>query len=263
VRASGWLAEQLALDAGGLAGRYDEVSHFLDQATTGWLHPDQGGWEEVPYRLRGLTALAGVTGDAGLRAKAASWVDGILGTAQPDGFFGYQGTFGASAFNQSWGSVRALTDTIHRYGANYVDNIPRCTTSPAPTRSSWTTTRRRGAVPERLRDAGVPARHRPVPVLPAPVSGTAVDAFNAVTFTPVTTTGPRVVARLRDGLSGGILQWTVAAAQAVVRPDTWYRLHNSNSGKVHGVAGMSTVDGAGVAQFADNGTADHLWRPLG
>jgi hypothetical protein len=101
------------------------------------------------------------------------------------------------------------------------------------------------------------------PVSGASGYGTAVDAFNAVTFTPVTATGLRVVARLRDGLSGGILQWTVAAAQAVVRPDTWYRLQNSNSGKVLGVAGMSTVDGAGVVQFADNGTADHLWRPLG
>jgi hypothetical protein len=33
-----------------------------------------------------------------------------------------------------------------------------------------------------------------------------------------------------------------------------------HSGKVLGVAGMSTADSAQVVQFADNGTADHLWR---
>lgn len=190
VRASGWLAQQLALETTGIAGSYDQASHFLDTATTGWLHPAQTGWEEVPYWLRGLTALAGVTGDSGLRAKAASWVDGILATGQSDGFFGpaalrtslgggpdfwpympllqalcsyqewsrdsrivpfltrflgYQNTFGAPAFDQSWGATRwatdlasvhwlfartgdgmllSLADRIHAYSANYVDNLP-------------------------------------------------------------------------------------------------------------------------------------------
>jgi hypothetical protein len=190
VRASGWLAQQLALDTTGIAGRYDQVSHFLNTGTTGWINPGQPGWEEVPYWLRGLTSLAGVTGDAGLRAKVSSWVDGIVGTTAPDGFFGptslrtslgggpdfwpfmpllqalrsyqeysgdgrivpmltnffhHQNGFGASAFNQSWASVRwatnldsvywlfartgdstllALADKIHQYGANYVNNLP-------------------------------------------------------------------------------------------------------------------------------------------
>jgi hypothetical protein len=190
VTGSGWLAQQLALEADGIAGRYDEVSHFLDTSTTGWIHPSQVGWEEVPYWIRGLTSLAGVTGDAGLRAKVKTWMDGVLATGQSDGFFGptslrtslgggpdfwpfmpmlqamctyqeysgdsrivpfltkffgYQNTFGASAFNQSWGAVRwattlhslhwlfartgnsmllGLADKIHQYGANYVNNLP-------------------------------------------------------------------------------------------------------------------------------------------
>lgn len=190
VRASGWLAQQLALETTGIAGAYDQVSHFLDTSTTGWLDPSQTGWEEVPYWLRGLTALAGVTGDPGLRGKATSWIDGILATGQGDGFFGpsalrtslgggpdfwpympmlqalctyqewsgdsrvvpfmtaflgYENTFGASAFNQSWGATRwattlasvhwlfartgngmllQLADKIHAYSADYVDNLP-------------------------------------------------------------------------------------------------------------------------------------------
>ena len=47
-----------------------------------------------------------------------------------------------------------------------------------------------------------------------------------------------------------------------VAPNTgaWMRIRNSNSGKVLGVANMSTADSANVVQFDDNGTADHLWQ---
>jgi len=42
-------------------------------------------------------------------------------------------------------------------------------------------------------------------------------------------------------------------------PDGSFRIANVNSGKVLGVAGMSTADSASVVQFADTGTADHNW----
>ncbi|MBV1853735.1 beta-L-arabinofuranosidase domain-containing protein [Catellatospora tritici] len=190
IRATGWLSQQLSLDASGIAGNYDQVSHFLVYADSGWVNPAKGGWEELPYWLRGLTALAAVTGDAALRSKVSTWVNGIVATVQPDGFFGptalrtslgggpdfwpfmpllqalrtyqeysgdtrivpmltkflqYQNQFGASAFNQSWGSVRwatnldtvfwlfartgqsfllSLADKIHQYSKNYVNNLP-------------------------------------------------------------------------------------------------------------------------------------------
>lgn len=190
IRAAGWLAQQLSLDSTGIAGNYDQVSHFLVYADCGWVNPSKNGWEELPYWLRGLAALAAVTGDAGLRSKVSTWVNGIVATAAPDGFFGpaslrtslgggpdfwpfmpllqalrtyqeysgdarivplltrflqYQNAFGASAFNQSWGSVRwatnldtvywlfartgdgfllALADKIHQYSKNYVNNLP-------------------------------------------------------------------------------------------------------------------------------------------
>ncbi len=38
-----------------------------------------------------------------------------------------------------------------------------------------------------------------------------------------------------------------------------FRIINQNSGMVLGVSGMSTADSANVVQFADTGTADHLW----
>ncbi|WNO70675.1 RICIN domain-containing protein [Streptomyces sp. AM8-1-1] len=88
IRARGWLAEQLRLQLNGLAGRLDERSHFLDFDTSGWVHPERGGWEEVPYWLRGYVPLAVATGDRAALAKARRWIDAVLATQQSDGFFG-------------------------------------------------------------------------------------------------------------------------------------------------------------------------------
>ncbi|MFE6933944.1 RICIN domain-containing protein [Streptomyces sp. NPDC057699] len=88
VTAKGWLAGQLQLQLDGLCGRYEEFSHFLDFEATGWVRPDRGGWEEVPYWLRGYTDLAIVTGDAKALASARRWIDAVLTTQQSDGFFG-------------------------------------------------------------------------------------------------------------------------------------------------------------------------------
>jgi hypothetical protein len=88
VRPSGWLATQLDHQLHGLNGRLPEASHFLDYATSGWIHPANGGWEEVPYWLRGFIDLGYVTGDGTAQATARRWVDGVLATQAADGFFG-------------------------------------------------------------------------------------------------------------------------------------------------------------------------------
>jgi hypothetical protein len=54
-----------------------------------------------------------------------------------------------------------------------------------------------------------------------------------------------------------VLEWHV---EGVTAPLAWRRIQNSNSPKVLGVAGMSTVNSANVVQYDDNGTSDHLWR---
>ncbi|MHA4816027.1 RICIN domain-containing protein [Streptomyces aculeolatus] len=88
VTPRGWLAGQLGTLLGGLFGRYDRISHFLDFDASGWVHPDRAGWEEVTYWLRGYVSLAALTGDAEAQATARRWIDAILATGQPDGFFG-------------------------------------------------------------------------------------------------------------------------------------------------------------------------------
>ena len=88
VTARGWLAGQLRRQLDGLCGHYPEISHFLDMNTSGWIHPANQGWEEVTYWLRGYVDLAIVTGDPAALDTSRRWLDGILATEQPDGFFG-------------------------------------------------------------------------------------------------------------------------------------------------------------------------------
>lgn len=54
---------------------------------------------------------------------------------------------------------------------------------------------------------------KPVEVEGAGTFGTARDAFNTVTFSPVTTTGLRVEAQLQPEVSGGILEWKTNASK--------------------------------------------------
>ncbi|WP_106536754.1 beta-L-arabinofuranosidase domain-containing protein [Haloactinopolyspora alba] len=88
VRPRGWLRQQLDLQVNGLCGRYDEISDFLVYETNGWVDPDKWAWEELPYWLRGLGDLGYVTGDEATLAKADRWIQGILATQAPDGWFG-------------------------------------------------------------------------------------------------------------------------------------------------------------------------------
>ncbi|MER6678510.1 RICIN domain-containing protein [Streptomyces sp. NPDC000983] len=88
VTARGWLAGQLRLLLTGLFGRYEQRSHFLDFAGTGWVNPDRTGWEEVTYWLRGYIPLAVATRDSAALANARRWVDAILATQAGDGYFG-------------------------------------------------------------------------------------------------------------------------------------------------------------------------------
>ena len=78
VTAGGWLATQLGYQLNGLIRpvrpRSRTSSQFDD---TGWVHPDLGGWEEVPVlAASGFSSLAIVTGDTRVQTETARWING-------------------------------------------------------------------------------------------------------------------------------------------------------------------------------------------
>ena len=74
------------LQAEGLTGRLDEFWPSL--ATSAWKGGDGECWERGPYYLDGLVPLAYLLDDPRLIAKAKVWIDHILASGRPDGWFG-------------------------------------------------------------------------------------------------------------------------------------------------------------------------------
>jgi hypothetical protein len=87
VRASGWLANQLRLQAEGMTGHAEEVIPELGPDSA-WRGGDGENWEKGPYYFRGLVSLALLHDDPALLAKAQSWVEAILAGQQQNGQIG-------------------------------------------------------------------------------------------------------------------------------------------------------------------------------
>jgi hypothetical protein len=74
----------------------------------------------------------------------------------------------------------------------------------------------------------------------------------------VVSSGAQVAFRNRPVVGGVFgLMLTPAESQTI-----WYKIENKGSGLLLAVSGASLADGADVTQWADNGTADHLWTLL-
>ncbi len=91
VRAHGWLQTQLTLMTRGFTGRLSEVSRFCKFDGNAWTNPrgeGQFGWEEVPYWLKGFVDLGYLTGDERVLSESRRWIDAVLATQAPNGYFG-------------------------------------------------------------------------------------------------------------------------------------------------------------------------------
>lgn len=91
VRAEGWLQRQLELMTEGFSGRLPEVSQFCKFDGNAWTHPKgegQFGWEEVPYWLKGFVDLGFLTGNKRILAESRRWLEAVMSTQAPSGYFG-------------------------------------------------------------------------------------------------------------------------------------------------------------------------------
>lgn len=87
LEVNGWLKEQLVVQKSGLTGHLEEIWPDVGE-NSGWLGGDGESWERGPYYLDGLVPLAYLLADADLKAKAKRWIEAILASQQPSGFFG-------------------------------------------------------------------------------------------------------------------------------------------------------------------------------
>ncbi len=86
VQAEGWLRDQLEIQAAGLSGHLDEF--WEDLVSSGWKGKGGESWERGPYYLDGLVPLAYILNDNRLKLKVGEWMDFILNSSEPGGWFG-------------------------------------------------------------------------------------------------------------------------------------------------------------------------------
>lgn len=86
VKPMGWLKDQLRIQAEGATGHLDEFWPSLLESA--WRSKDGEAWERGPYYLDGLVPLAFLLDDERLIAKLEPWMDFILNSSHPNGWFG-------------------------------------------------------------------------------------------------------------------------------------------------------------------------------
>ena len=84
IKPTGWLRQQLEIQAEGLSGNLDKV--WPDVRDSAWIGGDREGWERVPYWLDGFIPLAYLLEDDDMIARAKRYVDAILQQQCEDGW---------------------------------------------------------------------------------------------------------------------------------------------------------------------------------
>lgn len=84
VKPTGWLKEQLTIQANGLGGHLDEI--WPDVRDSKWIGGNREGWERVPYWLDGFIPLAYMLDDENLKLRAKKYMDAIINRQEEDGW---------------------------------------------------------------------------------------------------------------------------------------------------------------------------------
>jgi len=94
IAPKGWLRHQLELEAQGMTGHLEEISKWCKFDGNAWADPrglGDSGWEELPYWLKGYGDLGYVLKDDAIIRNARRWIDAVLSSQEPDGWFGPRG----------------------------------------------------------------------------------------------------------------------------------------------------------------------------
>lgn len=120
IRPKGWLKEMLVRQKNGASGRMDELYPEVMGPRNGWLGGDGDQWERGPYWIDGLLPLAYILDDKGLKKKVQPWIEWVLASQHPDGYFGpdkdYQPEDGLQRDNSAdWWPRMVLLKILQQY----------------------------------------------------------------------------------------------------------------------------------------------------
>lgn len=88
IRPAGWLRTQMQTMLDGMTGHLDEIYAKVVGDNNAWLGGEGDAWERGPYWIDGALPMAYIMGDEALKAKCGKWVEAILASQKPDGYFG-------------------------------------------------------------------------------------------------------------------------------------------------------------------------------
>ncbi len=94
IRPTGWLAQQLRIQADGLSGHLDEF--WPDVQRSRWFGGDAEAWERAPYWLDGVVPLAFLLDDPLLKQKVTRHVNYAIAHQEDDGWLGPRTMIAAS-----------------------------------------------------------------------------------------------------------------------------------------------------------------------
>jgi hypothetical protein len=86
IEPTGWLRNQLQIQADGLAGHLHEF--WPDVRDSAWFGGNAEGWERAPYWLDGAVPLAWLLDHARLKTVLTAYIDHILTNQHADGWLG-------------------------------------------------------------------------------------------------------------------------------------------------------------------------------
>lgn len=109
IQPGGWLKKLIELQKDGLCGHLGEISAWLDKKNNAWLaEGGDHGWEEVPYWLRGYSDMAFILNDADMKKEAMIWIEAILKSQKPNGWFGPEVRNGKEKYLDFWSNMLVL-----------------------------------------------------------------------------------------------------------------------------------------------------------
>ena len=120
IKAKGWLNEMLIRQKTGATGNLDKLYPEVMGPDNGWLGGEGDQWERGPYWIHGLITLAYILDDQELIDKTTPWIEWILGSQKPGGFFGpdtdYPNLPGIQRNNAAdWWPRMVVLKILHQY----------------------------------------------------------------------------------------------------------------------------------------------------